>query len=343
MTITRSRKIAGSTALRRVKPNAKRKERKTQKRKSRNKVMKGGVHPSLKVYVIQQKLGRPKCVIIKVTRTFGKDDIFLFFDATVTQDEINKFVCAAMGAGSNASIRPAFHINPRPGEAVHNKFIKLSGFKSYSIESGVFRRGEPISNAEFKSHKIDTNPEIKTWQEVIGNLEKETKSITDYEFTPFVDEAVMTTDEITKDEIVSVFNNIVTKTLSDIKKQCENKEILPDIRELIKIINTQFQINSVMNQRARLFAIGNGVKPTNKDDDKKKSIESAKRNFPTWDTDIVKGGELIQKIKSDSSTLNLCGPAIDERELDRVKFYLDMVKPFKSIEEMATESYDATY
>ena len=39
MTRTRRRKIAHSVAIRRVKPNAKRKERKTQKRKSRNKVM----------------------------------------------------------------------------------------------------------------------------------------------------------------------------------------------------------------------------------------------------------------------------------------------------------------
>lgn len=64
MPTTHRRKIARSVAIRRVKPNAKRKERKTQKRKSRNKVMKGGVHEKLKVYVIQQNLGTPKCIIV---------------------------------------------------------------------------------------------------------------------------------------------------------------------------------------------------------------------------------------------------------------------------------------
>jgi hypothetical protein len=344
MTITRSRKIAGSTALRRVKPNAKRKERKTQKRKSRNKVMKGGVHPSLKVYVIQKKLGRPKCVIIKVTRTFGNDDIFLFFDAHVNQDEINEFVCAAMGAESTASITPALVINSREGEAEHNKFIKLSGIISYSIESWVFRGDRtPISDASLdKKHKIDPSPEIKTWDEVIGNLEKKTESITDYTFTLFDDKTVMANGEITKHRIVSLLDKIVTKTISDITEHCKNKPILDEIRELIRIIDTQFRIKFGMDQRARLLVLRKGVKPT-KDEDKKDSIESAKLNFPTWDTDIVKGGELIQKIRSDSSTLNLCRPAIGQRELDKVKLYLDMVKPFQSIEEMATESYATTY
>lgn len=59
MPTTRRRKIVRSKAIRRVKPNAKRKERKTQKRKSRNKVMRGGVHKNLKVYVIQKNSEDP--------------------------------------------------------------------------------------------------------------------------------------------------------------------------------------------------------------------------------------------------------------------------------------------
>ena len=344
MTITRSRKIAGSTALRRVKPNAKRKERKTQKRKSRNKVMKGGVHPSLKVYVIQKKLGRPKCVIIKVERMARKDDIFLFFDATVTQYEINTFVCAAMGAESTAHITPEFHINPREGEAVHNRFIKLSGFKSYSIESGVFRGDRTsISNAYFdKKHKIDTNPKIEKWEDVIANLTRETETKKkDYTFTPFDDETIMANGEITKNTIVSVLNGDVGKTLSDIKKQCENKQILLDIRELIRIIQTRLHIKTVMDNSALSFASRSSA-ITDKDEHKQATISEIKQRYPNWDTEISTVKERIQKIKDDSS-LNICRNAISDDEKGTVDPYLNIgnIGSFQSIKDMADAAYNS--
>jgi len=294
----------------------------------------------LNVYVIQKKQGKPKCVIIKVTRTFGKDDIYLFFDATVTQGEINNFVCSAMGAESNAHIIPEFHITPHPEEPVHNRFIKLSGFKSYSIESGVFRGDRTsISNAEFKSHKIDTNPEIKTWEEVIANLKKETESIKDYTFTQFDDKYVMANGEITKDEIVSLLNGEVEKTLSDIKKRCEKEPILLDIRELIRIIQTRLHIKTVMDNSARSFASRSSA-ITDKGKHKQATISEIKQRYPNWDTEISTVKERIQKIKDDSS-LNICRNAISDDEKVTVNPYLNIgnIRPFQSIEDMANAAY----
>ena len=91
MKTTRRHKIAHSAVIRRDKPSksekAKRHKRKTQKRKSRNKVMRGGVHENLKVYVIQKKLGKPKCFIIR-QKSSPKDTIYLFFDAQLPNEEL---------------------------------------------------------------------------------------------------------------------------------------------------------------------------------------------------------------------------------------------------------------
>ena len=84
MKTTRRHKIAHSAVIRRVKPRksekAKRHKRKTHKRNTRNKVMKGGIHKDLKVYVIQKNLGKPKCFIIR-QKMMPLDTIYLFFDA----------------------------------------------------------------------------------------------------------------------------------------------------------------------------------------------------------------------------------------------------------------------
>ena len=96
MTTTRRRKAPiRSVAIRRVKPNAKRKERKTQKRKSRNKVMRGGAGDILLYY--EPGVNPPKCVIIKEKLTGRRDNLYLFFVANITLDEVKSYVCKAMG------------------------------------------------------------------------------------------------------------------------------------------------------------------------------------------------------------------------------------------------------
>jgi hypothetical protein len=339
MPTTRRRKIARrSVAIRRVKPNAK---RKTYRRKSRNIVMKGGVHASLDVYVIQKRLGKPKCFIIKKARRGFRDDIYLFFDAHLNQAEINEFACAAMGLESSAHIEPALDIKESSKrEAFNNLFIRLRGFKSYSMESGLLSNSKTISEGSFTKHTISgTDTKMEKWEDVIEKLKEKSISKEGYTFTPFDEEYVMDQDEITKRDLESLSYSIVEKTMSEIKEDCKGKPILDDIRKLNIMINTESNIKNGTNHLSKLFALGKS-KAKNKEEDKQNAISSARAHFPTWDAEKAK--ELIEQIKNNPS-LNLCRNAISENEMYMVSLYLNGTRTFKSIEEIANDSYQISY
>ena len=344
MPTTRRRKIARrSVAVRRVKPRKSRNaKRKTYRRKSRNIVMKGGVHQNLKVYIIQKKLGKPKCFIIKKARMGFRDDIYLFFDKFLGQAEIKEFVCAAMGAESTAHIEPALDIKKsREGEAFNNLFIRLRGFKSYSIESGLLSSNQTISEGSFTTHTISgTDTKIEKWEEVIKKLEEKSKTKQDYTFDEFVDKYnyYMKSGEITLEDLNKLFDYIIKKTMSDIKEDCKGKPILDDIRKLNIMIKTQSSIENGMNYSSQLFALGKSSEK-NKEQDKQNTISSARARFPTWDAEKAK--ELIQQIKSNQS-FNLCRNAIED-EMYMARSYLDSTQTFKSIEEIANHSYEKSY
>jgi hypothetical protein len=339
MPTTRRRKIARrSVAVRRVKPNAK---RKTYRRKSRNIVMKGGVHESLKVYVIQKKLGKPKCFIIKKARRGFRDDLYLIFDADLDQAEINEFACAAMGLESTVHIEPALAIEKyREGEAFNNLFIRLRGFKSYSMESGLLSNSKTISEGSFTKHTISgTDTKMEKWEDVIKKLEEKSNSKEGYTFTPFDKKYVMDEDEITKRDLESLFDDIIEKTMSEIKEDCKGKPILDDIRKLNIMINTQSSIKNGIDNLSKDFAFGKSSEK-NKEQDKQNTISSARARFPRWDAEKAK--ELIQQIKSNQS-FNLCRNAISEDEMYMARSYLDSTQTFKSIEEIANDSYQKSY
>jgi len=160
MKTTRRHKIAHSAVIRRVKlrksEKAKRHKRKTHKRNTRNKVMKGGIHEDLNVYIIHES-GKPKCFIIRQHVTFGLDTIYLFFDAQLPIDEFKAFLGAALGLDNLEkidSIEPQLKfVEPeskltqdavdqqvdfwkRNTQEFKSLFVKLSGIRSYTLSSG---------------------------------------------------------------------------------------------------------------------------------------------------------------------------------------------------------------
>jgi len=303
--------------------------------------MKGGVHESLKVYVIQKRLGKPKCFIIKKARRGFRDDIYLFFDAHLDQAEIKEFACAAMGLESTAHIEPALAIKESSQSAdFNNLFIRLRGFKSYSMESGLLSNSETISEGSFTKHTISgTDTKMEKWEDVIKKLEEKSNSKEGYTFTPFDKKYVMDEDEITKRDLESLFDDIIEKTMSEIKEDCKGKPILDDIRKLNIMINTQSSIKNGIDYLSRLFALGKSSEK-NKEQDKQNTISSARARFPTWDAEKAK--ELVEQIKNNPS-LNQCRNAISENEMYRVSSYLNGTQTFKSIEEIANDSYQISY
>ena len=218
-------KIAHSAVIRRVKPRksekAKRHKRKTQKRKSRNKVMRGGIHEVLIVYVIQNKLGQPKCFIIRQKST-PLDTIYLFFDSKVLNEELKTFLCAALNLDNIDSIQPQLKIDEPQSELTQDAadnlavgseipitrpntqefkslFVKLSGNFSYTLSSGYldqiydncskykFHQDESchrLSLSMFRLQNHTAPGKIGNGGTVIQRLEDKTKEgSTDYTFT----------------------------------------------------------------------------------------------------------------------------------------------------------------
>ena len=176
MTTTRRRKApTRSVAIRRVKPNAKRKERKTQKRKSRNKVMRGGAGDLLLYY--EPGVNPQKCIIIKEKLTGRRDNLYLFFAADIKLDEVKSYVCKAMGLADSVKFEPKFEPKNSDNKSfkLNNLFVRLSGMLSYTtIESGYLQRGDDVKHKHLVTstkHKITPEltsaSEIKSWEVVV--------------------------------------------------------------------------------------------------------------------------------------------------------------------------------
>ncbi len=186
MTRTRGRKASRSVGRHRVKPNAKRKERKTQKRKSRNKVMRGGAEDDILLFY-EPNVNPLKCVIIKERLTGRRDNLYLFFAADITLDEVKSYVCKAMGLDKEkVQFEPEFvtqkddekYSTGEPRNKLNNLFIKLSGLLSYStIRSGYLKRDDKsiykalvTSNEHIITSGLTPGSKINSWDVVVKNL-----------------------------------------------------------------------------------------------------------------------------------------------------------------------------
>ena len=321
-----------SVAIRRVKPNAKRKERKTHKRKSRNKVMKGGVHKDLKLYVIQKKLEKPKCIIVRQT-SLTRDTIYLFFHAHLDQAEIKEFVCAAMGLDVGAVITPELPFTSSEGEAFNDLFIKLSGNLSYSLSSGkLYSYRGPISERTFQKH---TTPKIdrKNGEAIIESLKLKTLTKEDYTFTEFTDDYYFEDEKFNLGELSNLFDRVNRDTIKQLETHCSQLITSPKIRELKKLVLQQSNVHDDSYKNAHRFAIFDSSSKI-KDDDKQKTIDKIKKAG----NDFSGAEKLIDDIKRDT-LYEKCKGIIDPECLD----YIDGKTQFKSVEEIVTHAYNKDF
>jgi len=337
MTRTHRRKIARSVAIRRVKPNAKRKERKTQKRKPRNIVMKGGVHENLKVYVIQKKLGKPKCFIVQQQKSMTKDTIYLFFDSNMKSTEIKEFVCAAMGLGVDTVINPELEFASSEVNEFNNLFVKLSGnFLGYSLSSGnLYASDVNISKLQLKTHTTTPKIESKNGKAIIDSLILKTSTNDqDYTFSEFTKEPYFRNENFDLPELKSLGVSVMRETLLNLKTHCSQQTISRKIEELKKMVKRQENLIKVIETGAYNFPRGRDVVPgTTKDQHKELTLKKAR----TYVIDIQKAKNLIEEIKSDNS-FSLCKSSIEDIFLK----YIDGEKEFtpnESIPKMVDDTY----
>lgn len=333
MPTTRRRKIVRSKAIRRVKPNAKRKERKTQKRKSRNKVMRGGVHEKLKVYVIQKKLGSPKCIIVR-EKSSPKDTIYLFFDSKLDQTEIKEFVCAAMGLDVSADITPELQFTSPESKEFNNLFVKLSGIVSYSLSSGqLYSSRGPISGISLQKH--DT-PKIsmKNGEAIIESLKSKTDTKQDYTFTEYTQEYYFNIEKFDLGVLERFVYSVMEDTTEKLKTHCSAQPILSKIEELTKMVTQQETLNDSIDIRARIF-IQEKRSTTSEitNEHKKITVKEAENSV----IDIEKAKKLIAEITSDTS-FSQCKGTIEDKIIE----YIDGKKEFtpkESIQKMVDDAY----
>ena len=357
MTRTRRRKIVRSKAIRRVKPNAKRKERKTQKRKSRNKVMKGGVHEKLKLYVIQKKLGDTKCIIVR-QKSLTKDTIYLFFVKGLPPAEIKEFVCAAMGLDVGAVINP--EIKNNSGKLI----VKLSGNVSYSLSGGFFTTdsdGEPlpVSNTRFGNYIISKSKSIETknGEEIIKSLEEKTKTMGDYTFTDVTENdkllknfknkvySVFDNEDFTLEDVLQLFESVKTKTVTELDEFCLVKEtpILEKIEKLKKLIEVSGNVEKICTKNAGSLLRGkrrSDVLDTQIEESKRKTLDainSAELYYPKSEA-----ADLIDAITKDPS-YGTCKPAIERIEYGKWSRYIKGERKIDSVEKNIEDAYAGQY
>lgn len=265
MTRTRGRKASRSVGRHRVKPNAKRKERKTQKRKSRNKVMRGGAKDNILMFY-EPNVNPLRCVIIKEKLTGWRDNLYLFFAADITLDEVKSYVCKAMGLDKEkVQFEPEFvtqkddekYSTGEPINKLNNLFIKLSGLLSYStIRSGYLKRDDKsiykalvTSNEHRITSGLTPGSKINSWDVVVKNLGFEKGHVEYgeiyYDVSSHVaehgyytannihisaqEEATRAREEATRaayEDCVSKINSNIREIVSDVKKRLVN---WPDI------------------------------------------------------------------------------------------------------------------
>ena len=348
MRTTRRRKIARSVAIRRVKPNAKRKERKTQKRKSRNIVMKGGVHKNLKVYLIQKKPGTPNCIIIR-QHSFPKDTIYLFFHSQMTPVEIKEFVCAAMGLDIGTVITPELQFTSSKDKEFNGLFIQLSGNYSYTLSSGqlyIYVKNPIISKIQLQSHET---PKIAmtNGEAIIESLRSKTLKKGEYTFTEFTEGRYFNNEKFDLDELKSLFDSVMKETYKKLKKHCPDKAISPKIDELKQMISQQKSLIRNIEGRAMDFYINNVEPGTTKDQHKQQTVATAMRNV----IDIEKATNLIEEIKSDPE-FSTCKVLFEDKSLewekgkDTTLEYIDGTTEFTpkdSIQQVVDDAYLVPY
>lgn len=335
MPTTHRRKIARSVAIRRVKPNAKRKERKTQKRKSRNKVMKGGVHEKLKVYVIQQNLGTPKCIIVRQTKPLSKDTIYLFFESKLDLAEITEFVCAAMGVvDSTAPIEPALTIIKNRSEPLNDLFIKLSGIRNYSIESGLLSKSLKISEGPFTTHTIPNAKMEKL--DVIEQLKEKSKTKQDYTFTEFTERFYFRDENFNLGDLTGLFDSVMRETAPKIRTHCLTQPISQQIEELKKMVERQLSVYLDINACARSFVVSLHT-PGSAVISKEQEVENTIAKFNKTEYDFSGADKLMDDIKRDT-LYEKCKVLIDPTCLK----YIDGTNKFKSVEELVNKAYEIT-
>lgn len=349
MTSTRRHKIARSAVIRRVKPRksekAKRSKAKTFKRKSRNNVMRGGIHKNLKVYVIQKKLGKPKCYIIRELSWNSLDTLYMFFDEQLQDEELKTFLCAALNLDKLDSLQPQLTITEEFGDKVFKSlFVKLSGIRSYTLSSGKLpqRINFPLSKVRVTNHKPDFK--IGNGEEVIQRLKAKTEvSFTDYTFTEKTAEELkydFSSFDFTLSNLNTLFDDITRSTIRTLTEFCNKPEIMGKVDQLRVLIDRQSRLSSAAENFAKLFSLGKGRVKNSKDDDKNSYIEEAKIRIPFTAEDITKAGNLIQEIK-ESPDYQKCYVIIsDDHILDN---YLNRKTEFKTIEDIFNEAYSISF
>lgn len=357
MTSTRRHKIARSAVIRRVKPRksekAKRPKATTLKRKPRNNVMRGGIHKNLKVYVIQKKLGKPKCYIIREVSRLSLDTIYIFFDDNLPNEELKTFLCAALNLDNIEGIQPQLNIlnestdipngSTGQGQTFKSLFVKLSGNISYTLSSGQLPKQNkvPLSKVVVTKH----NPDFKigNGEAVIQRLKAKTEeSFTDYTFTEKTPELKydFTSFDFTLSNMEILFGDIMKSTIKALTDICNKSEIMGKVNQLRKLIDRQIFLSTSALNFARMFSIGNGRVKNSKDDDKKSYIEEANRRFPFTAEDITKAGNLIQEIK-ESPDYQKCNAIIsDDNSFEN---YFNGKTEFKTIEEIFDEAYSTSF
>lgn len=330
---TRRRKIAHAVASRRVKPrkskNAKRPKSKTFKRTSRNIVMKGGIHKNLKVYVIQNNLGKPKCFIIRQPST-PKDTIYLFFDADLPNEELKTFLCAALDLKNIEGIQPQFNIPDESNKkAFKTLFVKLYGNAFYTLSSGNLPTDKFFTLSDVKVTNYTTPGFITgNGENVIQRLKTKTEKFSGYTFT-----YKTSINSFCLYVLNSLFGVVMTEF-------CNKDEVLnKNLKELQMLVDKQFKLSRDANDYAHMFALGKGAK-VSKEDDKKYYIEKAKQEFTFTEEDVKRAGELINYIKN-SENYEKCKDIYKDIYKDGILFmYLNGEDTFKTIEQIFTDQYN---
>ena len=352
MPTTRRRKVARSVAIRRVKPNAKRKERKTHKRKSRNKVMKGGVHKDLKVYVILQKPGTPKCIIVRGDSTF-KDTIYLFFNSHMGPDEIKEFVYAAMGLETGAVALSL------PSNQNGNLIVKLcvnATFKYYLSSGYIHYTDESIPDMTFP--KYSNSLKQLNGAAIIKSLEDKTNKMGDYTFTEIDTEHsyfkhkvfnIFDHEDFTLKDVSQLFQSIREHKIPEVDAFCSASEtpISGKITLLRELLNKQDKVDKICIERATSLLRRKTDNQLWSDEtrqqiaaDKVKTLEEIKRLGLYYDSTVAQA--LIVDINGDPS-YGICKPALDRRsrhtEEHHETLYLDGSITINSVEKKINDAY----
>lgn len=348
MKTTRRHKIAHSAVIRRVKPSksekAKRHKRKTHKRNTRNKVMKGGVHKDLKVYVIQQNLVRPKCFIIREVTRLGLDTIYLFFDAQLPNEELKTFLCAALNLENiDSIIKPTLIIPDETNSVkkIKSLFVKLSGIRSYTLSSGNLPKDRsPLSNVTVTKHTPDFK--IGNGEEVIQRLKTKTPEI--FPDHTFIDETLKLNNYFrsfgfTLSDVILIFDHAIYWTQRELTRFCEeDSELNTKVIQLRSLFDKQDKLSSAARDFARRFAVGIGHvtrsygadKEADMEADKNHYIDQATKDKLFTEEDMITAKNLQSEIRQ-RKNYDKCKNIIGNKLLDF---------KFKTIKDIFDEKYE---